>query len=30
MKKYGWLPILKEEGDLRIISLRGAVGWIQK
>lgn len=30
MKKYGWLPILKEEGDWLIISLRGAVGWIQK
>ena len=29
MKKYGWLPILKE-GDWLIISLRGAVGWIQK
>ena len=24
------LPILKEEGDWLIISLRGAVGWIQK
>ena len=24
------LPILKEEGDWLIVSLRGAVGWIQK
>ena len=24
------LPILKEDGDLLIVSLRGAVGWIQK
>ena len=23
-------PILKEEGDWLIISLRGAVGWVQK
>ena len=24
------LPILKEEGDWLIVSLRGAVGWIRK
>ena len=24
------LPILKEEGDWYLVSLRGAVGWIQK
>ena len=30
LDKDVWLPILKEEGDWYVVSLRGAAGWIHK